>query len=675
LQLLSASAATLGEVEEVASAMLARTPDFAPALLAKAVAAGERGRAREAASAYALLAAHWEALGARVDEASARMAAAEQHLAAGDAAAATTEVERALERQPDHRGAWRALTDRLASEERWSDLLKVLRQRAASEPDVAARAALQAESGLVLLERLGDRTRARQCFEHALRLSAEEPAAWEGTGQLQALAGERDAAALSLERARRLLRLPRAPPGPGAGGGGAGRPGSGGRPRRGGAGAAAAGGGSGSRSRLSPARGGRAGLPAGRPAEASSALQAALGRARRPRERVVVLRRLAAVEAQGRGDAVAARVLLEQALQERPADLQALDDMQALLSSEGQLDEMEPFLRRAFERSGSVEERVALLVRLADLARATGAGPLLAEALAALAAAGGPEGAAAAAELGARAEASGDPAQMSWAAALLERTLASEDASLPGALRAELSFRLGLLRERQGDEAAALRLMGLCLKATPRARWPAAPGCARPRSPSGGATSPSPRAPGPAWPTMAAPATTGARAPARCCGRPACIAIASAFWTRRRPCWSARWAWTRRTRRPSWSGPRPWSSRDSGRGWPGPCATAGRAGGTIAPSWCTAWPTCCRRAWASTTTAPISCIACSSATRAIGARVWAWPAICGGAATSRRARAITSGCSRPARRRVPRRRRRPRRPTCASGSGRGWWAS
>ena len=58
LQLLMSSRATFADADELASALLARRPRFAPALLTRAVLATERGALAEAIEIYERLAAH-----------------------------------------------------------------------------------------------------------------------------------------------------------------------------------------------------------------------------------------------------------------------------------------------------------------------------------------------------------------------------------------------------------------------------------------------------------------------------------------------------------------------------------------------------------------------------------------------------------------------------------------
>ena len=140
------------------------------------------------------------------------------------------------------------------------------------------------------------------------------------------------------------------------------------------------------------------GYACGKCVEAEAGFEGALARTRRVPERLLLLRRLAAVKTQR--DPVSARLLLDQALRERPAELAVLDDLQALLVARREPEEMEAYLRQALSVTSDSDGRRALLARLAEVGRASRAPALVAEALGALAALGGLEGVAAALELG-----------------------------------------------------------------------------------------------------------------------------------------------------------------------------------------------------------------------------------------------------------------------------------
>ena len=78
------------------------------------------------------------------------------------------------------------------------------------------------------------------------------------------------------------------------------------------------------------------------------------------------MRRLADVLGGPLGEPVSARVLLEQALANDPADAALLDELGSLLEREGAAGEWEPFVRRAAAEGRTPERRLAALVRLRD---------------------------------------------------------------------------------------------------------------------------------------------------------------------------------------------------------------------------------------------------------------------------------------------------------------------
>jgi tetratricopeptide (TPR) repeat protein len=205
LALLASDAAAFDEGEALAAAALARWPGFVPALLARAAIDGEAGRHQEAAVTFERLAE-----GARGDRAEelapadrawALVAAARARERAGDGRAAAGALERALAIVPAHAGAARAQAARLAAEGRWSDLLRLVIERAVDSDDPRARGALHAEAGTIYLDRLADRARARDRFEQAVRADPDQGAAWEGLAMLHAADGDGRGARERLERA------------------------------------------------------------------------------------------------------------------------------------------------------------------------------------------------------------------------------------------------------------------------------------------------------------------------------------------------------------------------------------------------------------------------------------------------------------------------------------------
>jgi hypothetical protein len=109
-QLLGSFPDGMRELDSSCDAALEGQPDLGLALVGKAVAAAEGGRAADAAAIYTRLAVAAEADGETLDEAAAWMAAAEQLRRAGDQAAALGALERVLALRPDHAVAARLLS-------------------------------------------------------------------------------------------------------------------------------------------------------------------------------------------------------------------------------------------------------------------------------------------------------------------------------------------------------------------------------------------------------------------------------------------------------------------------------------------------------------------------------------------------------------------------------------
>ena len=458
VQLMVASQEGLGEVAEVVARAQKQLPDWEPGRLALALAAEAGGRFAEAALGFASLAARAAEGKALADEVAALLAAARCWGRAGDAERAIQALLSALERAPDHPGAIRALRERLLAqdqEERWDQILAFLRQRSAEAFKPETRAALLADTGTVLLERGGDPERARQCFEQAVRLFAGEAQAWEGLGRVELGAGQNRPAAEAFERARSihakgglskgqaraelwlgrlaeasgdlegaLLRFARAMDLDGAS------------------------------SEACFSAGDVAGR-LGRLEEAMGAFKQVVAQAASVDERVQALRRLAAVERDGHGDTVAARLLLEQALSEKPEDFGALEDLERLLSAGGQLEELAWPLRRARSRASDAAAQARLAQLFCRVGRATGDTALLEEGLWWLAELRSEEGRGALLELAALVEDTADESQQARLAELLEAFWHADADSDSDSVDGALACRLAALRAKLGDVAGA----------------------------------------------------------------------------------------------------------------------------------------------------------------------------------------------------------------------------
>ncbi len=458
LALLTSSTETLAEADEVARAAQARWPDLVAAQLARAVVASEAGRGDEAAALYERLATETDPS----DRAWALVAAARERGTSRPAEALVL-LERARAVLPGHRGAARALGMRLAGDARWSDLVRLLVSQAAEEPDPAEKSVAHARAGRIYLDRLKDPPRARDRFEQAVRLAQHEPAGWEGLGRARAASKDWDGARTSLAQANALY---------------AGRGDRVGQARVDLALATldeAAGRDDAALARLHEAatldptaseplrRAAEISTRIGRLQEAARLLEGAIARTDRPEERRPLLRQLAKLYAGALSEPVAARLLIEQALAETPSDLVLLDELGSLLDRQAESVEWEPFLRRALVHAPNPELNRALLERLRDWARKTGDVDARAEALRALVVGSSPERNQAAMELTELVGELDEPVRSGMAADALEALL-TQPSSFDDPLRPELARRLASLRERQGNDEAALAWLRVCLE-------------------------------------------------------------------------------------------------------------------------------------------------------------------------------------------------------------------
>lgn len=464
LQLLCASRATLDEADRHADGVLRRRPGAAPACLAKAAIATARGDDAAAADWFERAAAQDATAGRLGERLAAEVAAAEARARAGQPARGRETLEEILGARPQHRGALRALAARLAAEERWQDLLRVLQQRAACEQNAATKASLAADVGFLLLDRLADPARARDRFEQATRMADADPRGWEGLGRAVVRLGDAGGAQHALERARALHVA---------------------RGDRAGEARCLVGLGEVARAEgrddaafalfmeaadkdpeIAPplVLGAEIALARRRVADAVGFLQRALARAATPAERSDIASRLAAAYAGELADPVAARLVLEQALSQRPADIQALTQLTSLLEDQGGVAEIEPYLDRALAECREPEARLEIFRRLGELARRSGDVAGLPDNLVRRAAEAGEAGAHAAIRLGEMAVGMGSPALMERAVAALEPRLKDGDPSLPPATRSELARVLALVRDRLGDDDAALQWLRVCLE-------------------------------------------------------------------------------------------------------------------------------------------------------------------------------------------------------------------
>jgi len=437
LQILVSAPESLAEADAFATAVLAREPNSVPALLARAIAAGRRGDAAIAAATYERLATLAEQHGEPDGAAAATRAAASLWLASPEPARATSILARVLDDSPADARAVNALSDRLAAEGRWRELMDVLRRAclAESETDPAAAARWRTRLASIYLDELQDMERAREELDEALRLTDAEPATWEGLGRVRAAAGDHPGAVQALERADALYA----------------DRGETGRQARACATLAAmlesAGDDAGAHGRfrqaasLDPAaveplrRAALISLRSRQVERGLDLLEQALARARDPAESCALLHQMASVHRQPGRDAGAARRCLERVVGLDPSDAEAFAGLADLAGEGGDSQQEEGWLARLAERQSDpaarrsslarrgralvklgariaeatacLEEAAALgdeeaLCALRDLHRAAGNGDALRAVLGRLAASSHPDAAAAALEIGDR---------------------------------------------------------------------------------------------------------------------------------------------------------------------------------------------------------------------------------------------------------------------------------
>ncbi|HEY1558608.1 MAG TPA: hypothetical protein VGF94_27485 [Kofleriaceae bacterium] len=186
---------------ELARQALGRWPHFPAAHAALASITLAQGDAREAAAQLAQLAQLASADGDD-DQATLAALAGARLLRVLEPRAATQLYELALEHDPGSGEAADALADRLADEQRWSELVRLLRSRAAgSEPERAL--AMRLRLAEVLAHQLGDPHGAHQELAVARELAPHDPAVHEMAAVILA-SRDRDGAAVAWGEVARL---------------------------------------------------------------------------------------------------------------------------------------------------------------------------------------------------------------------------------------------------------------------------------------------------------------------------------------------------------------------------------------------------------------------------------------------------------------------------------------
>ena len=209
----SAQRELFDECAELAARALVRWPDFAAAQAALASIAVARGDVLGAGSRYRALTQISGAAGDR--DAAVRAALAGARLLRRVAPPDSTPLyERVLELSPGHGETIDALSERYADERRWSDLVRLLRARAArkEEPDprgdrmagTVRRARDHVRVAQILVSELGDPIAARQELDAAMRVDPHSPGAHEVLADIEISLGHPAAGAEALERAALL---------------------------------------------------------------------------------------------------------------------------------------------------------------------------------------------------------------------------------------------------------------------------------------------------------------------------------------------------------------------------------------------------------------------------------------------------------------------------------------
>ncbi|MBS1121669.1 MAG: Tetratricopeptide 4, partial [Deltaproteobacteria bacterium] len=183
LALASARPAWFFDGLELARQALGRWPSFPPAHAALAAITLAQGDARESASHLTQLAQLASAEGDDDQAALAALAGA-RLLRVLDPKSATQLYQLALEHDPGSSEAADSLADRLADEQRWPELVRLVRARAVSTGDTARAVQLRLRLADVFVHQLGDPASAQVELAAARSLAPEDPAIHEMTATI-----------------------------------------------------------------------------------------------------------------------------------------------------------------------------------------------------------------------------------------------------------------------------------------------------------------------------------------------------------------------------------------------------------------------------------------------------------------------------------------------------------
>ncbi|HEY0480211.1 MAG TPA: tetratricopeptide repeat protein, partial [Kofleriaceae bacterium] len=186
---------------ELARQALGRWPRFAPAHAALASITLAQGDAREAAR-HLEDGARLAGAGGDDDQAALAALAAARLLRVLDPRAATQLYQLALEHDPGSNEAADSLADRLADEQRWSELVRLVRTRIAAA-DVARAVQLHLRLADVFVHQLGDPAAAQRELAAARERAPDDPAVHEMTATILGT-DDRDGAAAAWREVARL---------------------------------------------------------------------------------------------------------------------------------------------------------------------------------------------------------------------------------------------------------------------------------------------------------------------------------------------------------------------------------------------------------------------------------------------------------------------------------------
>jgi tetratricopeptide (TPR) repeat protein len=217
---------------ELARQALGRWPRFAPAHAALASITLSQGDAREAAKHFEEVARIASAEGDDDQAALAALAAA-RLLRVLDAKSATQLYQLALAHDPDSAEAADSLAGQLADEQRWTELVRLVRARVGATTDKPRAVQLHLQLADVLVHQLGDPAAAQHELAAARALAPEDPAvhemtaailvtrdpaaaiaAWREVARLAELRGDHRTGARAWSRLGGLLDAPAAPDAP-----------------------------------------------------------------------------------------------------------------------------------------------------------------------------------------------------------------------------------------------------------------------------------------------------------------------------------------------------------------------------------------------------------------------------------------------------------------------------